>query len=225
MVATLFQLYNAVLRWKSLLRMVSCNVALKRRRRGRDNRELKQRRGRRQQERQKSNWFRLAKQQLCTCITPFCTFLCRRCTTTTWKCLISRFDEDVKTRQRLSPSFPELCSILQFDSRKFVNIWRIERVGKSAIMFEVARIHFLSDVFVVFAVVFAEAPKWILKYLYTGANNFSSFCIVHVRYIEILTWLRGCRVIFPYLVWVSLCPSLFWQWNLEIFATKASEPC
>ena len=24
------------------------------------------------------------KQQLCTCITLFCTFLCRRCTTTTW---------------------------------------------------------------------------------------------------------------------------------------------
>ena len=71
MVATLFQHCNAVLRWKSLLRMVSCNVALKRRRRGRDNRELKQRRGRRQQERQKSNWFRLVKQQLCTCITLF----------------------------------------------------------------------------------------------------------------------------------------------------------
>ena len=30
------------------------------------------------------------KQQLCTCITLFCTFLCRRCTTTTWNFLISR---------------------------------------------------------------------------------------------------------------------------------------
>ena len=81
--------------------------------------ELKQRRRRRQRERQKSNWFRLAKQQLCTCITLFCTFLCRRCTTTTWKCLISRFVEDVKTRQRLSFSFPELWySLLEFNSRK-----------------------------------------------------------------------------------------------------------
>ena len=53
-------------------------------------RELKKRRRRRQRERQKSNRFRLAKQQLCTCITIFCTFLSRRCTTTTWKCLISR---------------------------------------------------------------------------------------------------------------------------------------
>ena len=31
----------------------------------------------------KSSRFRQAKQQLCTCITLFCTFLCRRCTTTT----------------------------------------------------------------------------------------------------------------------------------------------
>ena len=31
----------------------------------------------------KENRFRLAKQQLCSCITLFCTFLCRRCTTTT----------------------------------------------------------------------------------------------------------------------------------------------
>ena len=37
-------------------------------------RELKQRRRRRQQERHKSNWFRLAKQQLCTCNTRFCIF-------------------------------------------------------------------------------------------------------------------------------------------------------
>ena len=158
MVATLFQHCNTVLRWKSLLRMVSCNIILKRPRRGRDNRELKQRRRRRQRERQKSNWFRLAKQQLCTCITLLCTFLSRHCTTTTWKCLISLFVEDVKTKQRLFSPFPELCSLLDLPPEKFVNIWRIERVGISAITFEVARIHFLSDVFVAVAVVVAEAP-------------------------------------------------------------------
>ena len=158
MVATLFQHCNTVLRWKSLLRMVSCNIILKRPRRGRDNRELKQRRRRRQRERQQSNWFKLVKQQLCTCITLFCTFLCRRCTTTTWKCLISLFVEDVKTKQRLFSSFPELCSLLDLTPEKFVNIWRIKRVGISAIKFEVARIHFLSDVFVAVAVVVAEAP-------------------------------------------------------------------
>ena len=47
-------------------------------------RELKQRRRGRQQERQKTNRFRLVKQQLCTCITPFCTFLSLCCTTGTW---------------------------------------------------------------------------------------------------------------------------------------------
>ena len=31
---------------------------------------------------------------LCMCITLFCTFFCRHCTTTTWKCLISRFVRD-----------------------------------------------------------------------------------------------------------------------------------
>ena len=56
----------------------SCNVLY---------RALKQRRRGRQRELQKSNRFRLAKQQICTCITFFCTFLCRRCTTTTWKCV------------------------------------------------------------------------------------------------------------------------------------------
>ena len=43
----------------------------------------------------------LAKQQLCTCITLFCTFLCRHCTTTAWNCLISRFMEDVNKRKRV----------------------------------------------------------------------------------------------------------------------------
>ena len=57
-----------------------------------DNRELKQRRRRRQRERQKSNLFRLAKQQLCTCIIHFCTFLWRRCTPTTRNPLFSRID-------------------------------------------------------------------------------------------------------------------------------------
>ena len=45
------------------------------------NRDLKQRRRRRQRGRQKSNRFRLAKQQP---FTLFCTSLYRRCTTTTW---------------------------------------------------------------------------------------------------------------------------------------------
>ena len=55
-------------------------------------RKLKQGRRRRQRERQKKNFARASR--------FFCTFLCRRCTTTTWKCLISRFIEDRNTKQQ-----------------------------------------------------------------------------------------------------------------------------
>ena len=64
---------------------------------------LKQRRPQWQREWQESNGFRSAKQQLCTCTTLFqFTFLCRHCTTTTRKCLFSRFDEDVNTRHTMT---------------------------------------------------------------------------------------------------------------------------
>ena len=71
-------------------------------------RELKQRRRRLQRGRQKSNRVRLAKEKLCTCITLFYTFLCCRCMTTMWNCLIWRFVEDLNTRQWPSFSFSEL---------------------------------------------------------------------------------------------------------------------
>ena len=44
---------------------------------------------------QMAYWFSWAKQQLCTCITLFCTFLYRHYSTKMWKCLISRFVENV----------------------------------------------------------------------------------------------------------------------------------
>ena len=46
----------------------------------------------------KSIRFRLAKQQLYTCITVFCTFRCRCSTTATRNRLVSLFIEDVNTR-------------------------------------------------------------------------------------------------------------------------------
>ena len=103
--------------------------------------------------------FGQGKQQLGTCITLFCTFLSSRCTTTTWKCLISRFVEDGNTGQQLSFSFLELWhSPSEPNSQKIANIWRIKRDGISAIKFEAAWIHFLSDVFVAFSVVVVLAP-------------------------------------------------------------------
>ena len=113
-----------------------------------------QRRWRSQREQQKSNRFRLAKQQMSTCITLLCSFLCRHCTTTTWKCLISRFVENANTIQQVYFSFPELRYILlEFNSRKMANIWRTERDEISPIKFEEERLQFLSDVFVAVALV------------------------------------------------------------------------
>ena len=51
------------------------------------------------------NRFILAKQQLCTCSTLFCTFLCRHCTTATWNSLKWRFMVDVNTRLQINFPF------------------------------------------------------------------------------------------------------------------------
>ena len=83
-----------------------------------NNRELKQRRRRRQREREKSNRFRLVKQQLCPRIMLFCTFPCRRCTTTARKWLILRFVEDVNTWDKNFLFFSwTLIQSLEFKSR------------------------------------------------------------------------------------------------------------
>ena len=129
---------------KSSLRIVSCNIT------------LKQRRRRRQLERQKSSRTILAKQKICTCITHFCTFLCRRCTNITWKCLISRFVGDGNTKKQLFSLLGIWYSPLEFNSKKFADFWWIKRDGISAIRFKAARIHFLSGVFVAVAVFVAS---------------------------------------------------------------------
>ena len=66
---------------------------------------LKQRQRWRQRARQKSNWFILAKLQLCTCITLFCKMLSRRCKTATWNFLISLAHFMEYPTQKLSFSF------------------------------------------------------------------------------------------------------------------------
>ena len=49
--------------------------------------------------------------------------------------------------------FPELWySPLEFNSKQFANIWRIKQEGISAIKFEAAQIHFLSDFLVAVAI-------------------------------------------------------------------------
>ena len=115
-----------------------------------DNMELKHRRWRRQRERQKSNGFRLAKQQLCTCITLFCRFPNRRCPTSTWNFLISRahFIEQVNTTWKFS--FP-VCKLRScpfgFNTRNVANIWQIKWNGIKSMKSETVRTHFLIKVF------------------------------------------------------------------------------
>ena len=75
------------------------------------------------------------------------------------KCLISRFVEDMNTGQLFSFSGLNSTSreyrLLESTPGKFSNIWRIEQEGISAIKFETAWIHFLSDAFLAGTVVVA----------------------------------------------------------------------
>ena len=69
--------------------------------------------------------FRLAKEQLCLCITLFCTFLSRCYTTAPWNFPISlaRFIEWVSTTQKFSFSFSKLRDgPVGFNPENFANI-------------------------------------------------------------------------------------------------------
>ena len=84
--------------------------------------------------RQKNNrTVQYAKQQLRTCITLFCTFLYRFCTTTSWKCLILHFMENVNRQRRNFISLSELGYPPRFPwnstSGGFTYIW--QRVGNN----------------------------------------------------------------------------------------------
>ena len=69
------------------------------------NGEFKMPRRQRQLERRKSNTFNKQNNNSARASRNFCTFLSRRYTTTTRKCLILRLVEDGKTRQQLIVSF------------------------------------------------------------------------------------------------------------------------
>ena len=77
-----------------------------------DIRELKQRWRGRQRKRQKSNRFDQQNNNFACASHFFWTFLCRRCPTTTWKCLNSRFVKDGNTRQQLSFLFLNFDTVL-----------------------------------------------------------------------------------------------------------------
>ena len=105
----------------------------------------------------KSSRLRLAKQWLCMCLTYFCTFFCHRP-----RCKNANFTsvEDMNIRPWPSLSFPELrFSLLEFNSRKIVNIWRTKQDEISAIWFEAVKLHYLSYIFIAVTIIVTYAPS------------------------------------------------------------------
>ena len=101
-----------------------------------------------------------------------CAFLCRRCTTTTWKCLFSRFLEEVNTKRRFSKSFEK---ILELNSRKIHQIENLtKRHGIRDTNFKTARIHLLDDVFSHFVIV-AASHVWCHKQTLDKRNYRSNY--------------------------------------------------
>ena len=92
---------------------------------------VKQRRRKRQQERQKGNRFWLAKQQLCTCITPFLYISLPSLRDYNVNFLISGFMEDENIRQRFSFFF--LWTWIQSFRiqllKKISSFWQMKNVG------------------------------------------------------------------------------------------------
>ena len=79
-------------------------------------------------------------------ITLFCTFLCRHCTTTTWKFLISRFTGEVHKRQRNFLSLSEVGYVLRdLILGGFTYIWQSWWLGVIATKIERTWIHFFRD--------------------------------------------------------------------------------
>ena len=110
----------------------------------RKQRELKQRWRRRHRERQKNNRSRLAKQQVCTCITLLCTFLCSRLHDYDVKMpnFTICWEREHKTTTFLFFSWTSIQSFRIQLEKNIANIWRINWDGLSAIKFEAAQIHF-----------------------------------------------------------------------------------
>ena len=129
----------------------------------------------RRRERQKNN--RLYKKNNNTQQSRFFVhFFARFCTTTTWKCLISRFMEYVNKQQRnftsLSTWTWSLGIQLQEGSPTFDKVGGSEKTERT-------QIHFLSDVFVAVA-----SRRWILKSLISINREHHVFSVVafHMAY-------------------------------------------
>ena len=126
----------------------------------RDNRDFKNQRRGRQRERQKNNRFCKQNNNFAHASRFFVHFFARFCTITTWKCLISRFMEDVNKRRRnfISISVLGYGQEIQFHGG-FAYIWQSRWVGIIAIKTERTQIHFLSDVLIAIASLNLKVPN------------------------------------------------------------------
>ena len=98
----------------------------------------------------KMNSLLLGKQQICTCITLFCTFLSCHCMISTWifaihvPALWSRWTKH-KNVLFLFLNFDKvLCNSTP---KNFANIWQIKWNWTGSMKFETVQIHFLRDIF------------------------------------------------------------------------------
>ena len=130
-------------------------------------------------ERQKTKTFLMTKQQNCTCITLFCTFLCRRCTPVTWNFPFSSAHFKLWSRWTVHKSclFPLLnldTALSDSTLENFANICQIKWTWIRSMKFEAVRIHFLSDVFSLLSSKnFATMATWRNNFSSLLAQNFS----------------------------------------------------
>ena len=63
-------------------------------------------------------------------------------------------------------------------------------------------------------ILYLNFAVWVLSLsVFRTKKAITTRIISYVRYIKLLTVLRGFLVIFLYLVWFSFCPSLFWEFR------------
>ena len=142
----------------------------------------------------KRNRFISAKEQPCTCIMLFCTFLGCRCTKSC-DMKLPNFTLPLYGVQGQWTQHKNLFLFLNLDTvlsdsipEKFANIWQIKWNRIRSIKFETVQIHFLSDVFGVL-------PSRNFATMATWRNDFSSLfftqlsCSSHVGFLCWKLWL------------------------------------
>ena len=100
-----------------------------------------------QRKRHKNNRFNEQNNNF-ACASHFCTFLSRFCTTTTWKCLISRLMENINKQWNFISLSECRYGLLKLALGGFAYNWKSKWVGINAIKTERMRIDFLSDILV-----------------------------------------------------------------------------